>query len=74
MTNARCSRGGSLVVLGLGPRSYTGKRWSLLQRLHQPVHVPRRHCQGMGRTRTCRDLVATFRDGTTRRARFTFTK
>jgi len=27
MTNARCSRGGPLVVLGLGPTSYTGKRW-----------------------------------------------
>lgn len=48
MTNARCSRDGPLVVLGLGPTSHTGKRWSLLQRLHQPVHVPRRHCQGMG--------------------------
>jgi hypothetical protein len=27
VTNARCSRGGPLVVLGLGPTSYTGKRW-----------------------------------------------
>jgi hypothetical protein len=28
VTNARCSRGGQLVVLGLGPTSYTGKRLS----------------------------------------------
>ena len=28
VTNARCSRGGPLVVLGLGPTSHTGKRWS----------------------------------------------
>lgn len=27
VTNARCSLGGPLVVLGLGPTSYTGKRW-----------------------------------------------
>ena len=27
VTNARCSRGGPLVVLGLGPTSRTGKRW-----------------------------------------------
>ena len=27
VTNARCSRGGPLVVLGLGPTSYTGQRW-----------------------------------------------
>jgi hypothetical protein len=28
VTNARCLRGGPLVVLGLGPTSHTGKRWS----------------------------------------------
>jgi hypothetical protein len=28
VTNAWCSRGGPLVVLGLGPTSYTGRRWS----------------------------------------------
>jgi hypothetical protein len=28
VTNARCSRGGPLVVLGIGPTSSTGKRWS----------------------------------------------
>jgi hypothetical protein len=27
VTNARCSRGGPLVALGLGPTSNTGKRW-----------------------------------------------
>jgi hypothetical protein len=28
VTNARCSRGGPLVVLGTGPTSYAAKRWS----------------------------------------------
>jgi hypothetical protein len=27
VTNARCRRGGPLVVIGIGPTSYSGKRW-----------------------------------------------
>jgi hypothetical protein len=27
VTNARCRRGGPLVVVGIGPTSYSGKRW-----------------------------------------------
>jgi hypothetical protein len=35
VTNARCSRGGPLVVLGLGPTDYTGQRWFLARTEHR---------------------------------------
>jgi hypothetical protein len=31
VTNARCRRGGALVVLGVGPTSYSGKRWYFIR-------------------------------------------
>jgi hypothetical protein len=72
MTNARCSRGGPLVVLGLGPTSHTGKRWSSYNASTNRYTFLAATAKAWAGT--CRDLVAMCRDGTTHRARFTFTK
>jgi hypothetical protein len=38
VTNARCRRGGPLVVLGIGPTSYSGKRWYFSRTRYRLTH------------------------------------